>query len=118
MTVAQQYHNRMLRKVNQSSAVPPGQHHPAHKSAVTTTTIHNCIFELVDHLPYSSAVVPSDFHLFQNLKKQIAGTHFTIDDAVMAAVQAYINMQDKASFKVGIEALQRQQEKRAEMRGD
>ena len=36
----------------------------------------------------------------------------------MAAVQAYINMQDKTSLQAGIAALQRQQEKHVETRDD
>ena len=52
------------------------------------TTIHHYHFELIDHMPYSSDLAHSDFHLFPNMKKHLA--HFTTDFAVMAAAGVYL----------------------------
>ena len=41
---------------------------PAHKSLVAMFAVHDCGFELIDHLPYSPDLAPSDYFLFPNLK--------------------------------------------------
>ena len=33
---------------------------PAHKSAVALAAIHDCVFQLVEHPPYSPDLAPSD----------------------------------------------------------
>ena len=45
----------------------------AHKSSVALTIIHDCGFELIDQPSHSSALAPSDFRLFPNLKEPLAG---------------------------------------------
>ena len=45
---------------------------PAQKSVVAMAAG----FELVDHLPYSPDLAPSDYFLFPNMKKQLAGKQF------------------------------------------
>jgi histone-lysine N-methyltransferase SETMAR len=35
---------------------------------------------VLSHLPYSPDLVPSDFHFFPHLKRDLKGTHFTSDD--------------------------------------
>ena len=42
---------------------------PAHKSAVEMVAVHDYGFELVDHLPYSPDLAPSEYFLFPNMKK-------------------------------------------------
>ena len=46
------------------------------------------------------------------------GTHYTPDDADIAAAAAYFNVSDKASFKAGIAALQRLWEKCVQLTGN
>ena len=46
---------------------------PSHSSMVAMATIRDCAFQLVPHPPYSPDLAPSDFHLFPNLKKDLAG---------------------------------------------
>ena len=43
----------------------------AHKSVVTMAAVHDCVFTLLDHPPYSPDLAPSDYmyFLFPNLKK-------------------------------------------------
>ena len=47
---------------------------PAHKSVVAMAAVHDCGFELVDHPPYSPDLAPSDYFLFLNVKKHLAGS--------------------------------------------
>ena len=41
---------------------------PAHKSAEALAAIHDCGFQLVEHLRYSQDLAPSDYYLFPKLK--------------------------------------------------
>ena len=41
----------------------------AHKSVVAMTAVCDCVFELMDHLPYSPDLAPFDYFLFPNMKK-------------------------------------------------
>ena len=68
-------------------------------------TIYDCGFELVAHPPYSLDLAPSDFHLFPQMKKALAGCHFASDDDVIAAVEEFLESQAK-EFYTGIKALQ------------
>lgn len=52
---------------------------PAHSWLVAMVT---CGFLLVPHPPYSPDLAPSDFHLFPNLKKALAGQRYTTDEEV------------------------------------
>ena len=91
---------------------------PAHKSAVAMAAIHNCGFELLDHPPYSPDLAPSDYHLFPNLKKSLAGSRYASDDEVMEATEAFLGAQDKAFFQAGIRALEHRWAKCIEREGD
>ena len=51
---------------------------PTHKSVVAMAAVCDSGFELVDHPPYSPDLAPSDYFLFPNLKKHLAGE--TISD--------------------------------------
>ena len=62
---------------------------PAHKSAVALATIYDCGFQLVEHLPYSSDLSPSDYYLFHKMKKELSGQHFATNKDVIDAVEVY-----------------------------
>ncbi|KAK3096862.1 hypothetical protein FSP39_004084 [Pinctada imbricata] len=66
--------------------------------------IHDCGFNLIEHLPYSPDLAPSDFHLLPKLKATISGTHFQSDDDVILAVDGFLTIQDDEFSKSGIEA--------------
>ena len=59
---------------------------PGHKSLVAMSAVHDCGFELIDHLPYSPDLAPSDYLLFPNLKKHLAEKRYESDDNVISAV--------------------------------
>ena len=46
---------------------------PAHKSVVAMAAVHDCGFELVDHHPHFPDLAPSDYFLFNNMKKTTLG---------------------------------------------
>ena len=72
---------------------------PAHKSLVAMSTVHDCGFELIDHPPYSPDLAPSDYFLFPNLKKHLAGKQYKSDDDVISAVEDFLRVRRK-TFKV------------------
>jgi histone-lysine N-methyltransferase SETMAR len=45
-------------------------------------------WEVMDHLPYSTDLAPSDIHLFEPLENHLAGKHFATDDNLQAAVSS------------------------------
>ncbi|KAK3096062.1 hypothetical protein FSP39_022681 [Pinctada imbricata] len=71
---------------------------PVHMSFTAMAAIHDCVFNLIDHLPYSPALAESDFHLFPKLKAAISGTHFQSDDDVILAVDGFLTSQDKEAL--------------------
>ena len=63
---------------------------PAHKSVVAMVAVRDCGFELVDHLPYSPDLAPSDYYLFPNMKKtHLTGKQYRTDDEVISAVEDF-----------------------------
>ena len=91
---------------------------PAHSSAVAMATIHDCGFQLVPHPPYSPDLAPSDFHLFPNLKKDLAGQRFTTDEEVIDAVDSYLEDQPKNFYCSSIEAVRHRWRKCVDSQGD
>jgi len=75
---------------------------PTHSSGVATQKLKELRLELVGHPPYSPDLAPSDYHLFPNLKKFLAGNRFGSDDKVKAVVDEYFERLDKTHFKEGI----------------
>ena len=63
-------------------------------------------YELIPHPVYSSALAPSDFFLFSNLKKDIRGCHFRSDKDVMTAVEERVNGKDPDFFSSGLMSLE------------
>lgn len=47
-------------------------------------------FELVDHLPYSPDLAPSDFCLFPKLKEYLRGNRYEDDNEVMDVVESFL----------------------------
>jgi histone-lysine N-methyltransferase SETMAR len=49
--------------------------------------------DVLDHLPYSLDLRPSDFHLFLHLKKHLTGKKFDNDDEVQEEVMTWFKRQ-------------------------
>lgn len=80
---------------------------PCHKSIKTMAKLHELNFELLPHPPYSPDLAPSDYWLFADLKKMLAGKKFRTNEEVIAETEAYFEAKDKSFYKSGIEMLER-----------
>ena len=63
-------------------------------------------YELIPHPAYSPNLVPSDFFLFPNFKKDIRGLHFQSDEEVVMAVEEWVNGKDPVFFSSGLMVLE------------
>lgn len=91
---------------------------PAHKNALAMVKLKDLKYELLEHPPYSPDLAPSDFHLFPNLKKFVAGKRFLSNEEVIAAVNAYFEDLPKTHFMDGIKLLEKRWRKCIEVKGD
>jgi histone-lysine N-methyltransferase SETMAR len=62
-------------------------------------------FEVRSHPHYSPDLVPSDFHFFPHLKRDLKGTHFTSHDEVKQAVTSWIKQRNHEFFIDGMRKL-------------
>ena len=60
----------------------------------------------IPHPAYSPDLVPSDFFIFLNLKKDIRGCHFQSDEEVVTALTEWVNGKDPDFFSSGLMALE------------
>ena len=68
---------------------------PAHTSQVAMSAATQCGFEVLPHSSYSPDMAPSDFYLFPKLKNNLRGTQFDNNEGVIAAVNEYLEAQEK-----------------------
>ena len=79
---------------------------PAQTSQVAMTAATECRFEVLPHPPYSPDMAPSDsVYLFPKLKSNLRGTQFGSNEGVIAAVNEYLEDQDKDFYLEGISML-------------
>ena len=71
---------------------------PAHKSVVAMAAVHDWGFELVDHPPYSPDLAPSEYLLFPNMKKHLAGKQYWTNNEVIFAVEDFSRIRMIASI--------------------
>ena len=90
---------------------------PAHSSALAVGKVYECGFQIIQHAPYSPDLAPSDYYLFPNLKKHLAGTRFASDDDVIEAVKGYLGVQEETFYTEGIWKLQHRWKKCVEAGG-
>ena len=60
----------------------------AHTCKVAMDAVEQNGYKLISHPAYLPDLVPSDFFLFQNLKKDIHGCHFWSDEEVMTQARS------------------------------
>ncbi|XP_023704521.1 histone-lysine N-methyltransferase SETMAR-like [Cryptotermes secundus] len=75
---------------------------PAH---ATMTLAASLGYEILPHPPYSPDLTPSDFFLFQWLKKTLCGKRFQDDDDIISAVEGFLNSQNETFYDQGIQQL-------------
>lgn len=91
---------------------------PSHTSAVAMSKLHELGFELVPHAPYSPDLAPSDFFLFPNLKKWLAGKRFSTNEEVIDTVNGYFADLEKSYFLDGMKKLENRWTKCVALKGD
>jgi len=83
-------------------------HHntPAHPSGVVAAKLMELGFQLVPHPLYSLDLAPSDYYLFPNMKKWLAGRRFYSNEEVTAETNAYFAELCQSSYSEGINKLE------------
>jgi len=76
--------------------------HTAHAKIDALETLK---FEVFSHPPYSPDLVPSDFHFFPHLKRDLKVTHFTSDDKLKKGVTSWIKQTTPEFFIDGMRKL-------------
>jgi hypothetical protein len=69
-----------------------------HTANKTNETLRNFKWEVLEHLPHSPDLAPSDFHLFGPLKHYFSAEHFPDDEAVETEVTAWFRQQPKEFY--------------------
>jgi histone-lysine N-methyltransferase SETMAR len=91
---------------------------PVHTSAITMAKILELRYELLPHPPYSPDLAPSDFFLFPNLKKWLAGKRFSSNCEVIEETNSYFEEFDKSYYLEGMQRLEYRLTKCIELKGD
>ena len=73
---------------------------------------------ILAHPPYSPDMAPSDFCLFPKLKSDLRGTQFGNNECVIAAVNAYLEDQEKVFYLKGISKHEQRWTKCIALKGD
>jgi len=88
------------------------------KSRVVIEKAMNCDFWLLPHRPYSSALTPSDYHLFPNLKKQLCGHVFASDEETKTAILDVLDGFELHFFNEDLKGLTKCSDKLVGVNGD
>jgi [histone H3]-lysine36 N-dimethyltransferase SETMAR len=78
---------------------------PVHKSIKTKAKLYELGYELLPHPPYSQDLASSDFFLFADLKRMLAGKELSTNEEVIVETEAYFEAISKSYYKNGIEIL-------------
>ena len=62
-------------------------------------------WELLQHLPYSPDLAPSDFHLLEPLKESLGGIKFENNEDVQQHVLQFLRAADKDFYAAGFSRL-------------
>jgi histone-lysine N-methyltransferase SETMAR len=73
---------------------------------------------VLEHLPYSPDLAPSDLHLFPALKDHLSGHKFSSDNDVKTAVTKWLKSQGTEFYEAGINKLVPRQDKCLSLGGD
>ena len=87
-------------------------------SAKSQAAIWQCGFQQLNYPPYSPDLAPSDYFLFQVMKKFLRGKLFSSDEEVKEAVTTWFEEQSKDFFSRGMKSLQQKWAKCIELLGD
>ncbi|GBM13703.1 Mariner Mos1 transposase [Araneus ventricosus] len=76
-----------------------------HSAFVTQNFTQQFCWEEFDHPPYSPDLVPSDYHLFLNLKRAFGGRRFDSDGDAKSGVQQWLSSLAASFFEEGKDKL-------------
>jgi histone-lysine N-methyltransferase SETMAR len=82
-----------------------------HTDRETQEGIQELQWELLEYLPYSLDLAPSDFHLFGPLRNYLGGKHFTDDEEVETEVWTWLRQQSNEFCVADFDALVKQWDK-------
>ena len=123
-TINGEYYAKLLRELQQAiKSKWPGKltkgvllhqdNAPAHKSLVAWLWLWT-----VWSPPHSPDLAPSDYFLFPNLKKHLAGKRYENDDDIISAIENFFEGQEENFHATKIRALQHIWKKCVDCRGD
>ena len=69
-----------------------------HTSQKTKAVINKIGFELMPHPPYSPDLAPSDYWLFEEMRRPLRGKRFSNFDELQTAVNTWVKGTPKRSF--------------------
>jgi histone-lysine N-methyltransferase SETMAR len=91
--------------VNRKGVVFHQDNAHSHVSKITQQKIKELNWEILDHLPYSPDLAPSDHHLFRSLQNHLNNKNFVRFKEVNNAILAYFESKPRSFYKAGIEKL-------------
>ena len=80
--------------------------------------LHEFLFKLLPHPPYSSDLAPSDYWLFADLKRMLQGKRFGSNEEVISEKKAYFEVKDESFYKKDIELLEKRWNQCITLEGD
>jgi len=75
-------------------------------------------FQYLDHPHYSPDLVPSDYHLFPGLKKQLKSRQFSSDAEVITVAKTWLDGKISEFVLSDLQKLEQRAKKGTELRGD
>ena len=91
---------------------------PYHKWIATMAKLHELLFELLPHPPYSPDLAPSNYWLFADLKRMLLGKRFGSNEEVNLKTEAYFEPKNKSFYRKGIELLEKHWDQYITRKGD
>ena len=77
------------------------------KSIAMMAKLHELLFKLLPHPPYSPDLAPSDYWLFADLKRMLQGKRFGSSEEVISETEVYFEVKDKSFYKKGRKLLEK-----------
>jgi hypothetical protein len=65
--------------------------------------LHELYYKLLPYPPYSQGLAPSDFFMFADFKRMLAGKKFSTNEQVIPETEVYFEAKEKSYYKNGIE---------------
>jgi histone-lysine N-methyltransferase SETMAR len=91
--------------VNRNGVVFHQDNARPHVSEMTQQKIKELNWEILDHLPYSPDLAPSDYHLLRSLQNHLNNKKFERFEEVNDAILAYFESKPRSFYKAGNEKL-------------